>query len=137
VTGTTYTADAVSLLCYLVDGLPPDADAIFAEAEAGQTVIESPGIALAETLYAVSRDKDVRGITLSVSPATARETLVDTGPIAVAPIGADEIEAYATISDRFSLHDGLVVASHRVRDTMAVLTTDGEMTNDGVPVVWD
>jgi hypothetical protein len=34
-----YTADAVALLVYLVDALPKAADQVFAEAEAGETVI--------------------------------------------------------------------------------------------------
>ena len=60
-----YTADAVSLLVYLVDALPKRVDQVFAEAEAGETVIEAPSTAVAEVLYAVSRDKDVRGLTSS------------------------------------------------------------------------
>ncbi|QSG06949.1 Microcystin degradation protein MlrC, contains DUF1485 domain [Halapricum desulfuricans] len=38
----TYTADAVSLLVHLVDALPQRADRIFAEAEAGETIIQAP-----------------------------------------------------------------------------------------------
>jgi hypothetical protein len=49
-----YTADAVSLLVYLVDALPQAADQAFAEAEAGETVIQAPSTALAEVLYSVS-----------------------------------------------------------------------------------
>ncbi len=37
-----YTADAVSLLVYLVDALPGRVDQVFAEAEAGETVIQAP-----------------------------------------------------------------------------------------------
>lgn len=53
-----YTADVVSLLIYLVDALPAEADRVFAEAEAGETVLEAPSTALAEVLYSVSRDRD-------------------------------------------------------------------------------
>lgn len=56
----TYTADAVSLLVSPVDALPRAADQAFAEAEAGETVIQAPSTALTEVLYSVSRDKDVR-----------------------------------------------------------------------------
>ncbi|WP_241991938.1 hypothetical protein [Halorubrum sp. ASP1] len=75
----TYTADTVSLLAYLVDALPHGADQVFAEAEAGETVIEAPSTALAEVLYSVSRDKDVRGITLTGTPEDARQALVENG----------------------------------------------------------
>ena len=51
-----YTADAVSLLAYLVDSLPSRTDQIFAAAEAGEAVIQAPSTALGETLYSVSRE---------------------------------------------------------------------------------
>ena len=63
-----YTADAVSLLVYLIDALPDAADQVFADAEAGTTDIQAPGTALAETLYSVSRDKDGGG-----SPSSGRQ----------------------------------------------------------------
>lgn len=53
----TDTADAVSLLIYLVDALPQQADRVFAEAEAGETIIQAPNTAFAEVLYSVFRDK--------------------------------------------------------------------------------
>ena len=79
----TYTADAVALLSYLVDALPDGAHRVFAEAEAGETVVQAPSTALAEVLYAVSRDKDVRGVTLTGTPADARQALLTDGPVSV------------------------------------------------------
>lgn len=131
-----YTADAVSLLVYLVDALPAEADRVFAEAEAGETVIQAPSTALAEVLYSVSRDKDVRGVTLTGTPADARQALVGHGPISVASVDDDELVAYAHLVDEFSIHDGLVVASHRVQDTDAILTTDGAIDDAGYNTVW-
>jgi len=132
-----YTADAVALLVYLVDALPRRADQLFAEAEAGETVIEAPSTALAEALYSVSRDKDVRGVTLSVSPEEARRALVSNGPIAVADMGDEEIAEYTQVVNEFSIHDGLVVASHRVAGTEAVITIDGVIDEAGVDTVWN
>lgn len=132
----TYTADAVSLLSYLVDALPQRADRIFAEAEAGETVIQAPSTALAEVLYSVSRDKDVRGITLEGTPADARRGLVDNGPVSTVPIDDDELTAYAQIVGEFSIHDALVVASHTVRDTEAIVTTDKAISDAGYDTVW-
>ena len=131
-----YTADAVALLVYLVDALPRRADQLFAAAEAGETVIEVPSTALAEALYSVSRDTDVRGVTLSVSPEDARQALVSNGPIAVADMGDEEIAEYTQVLHEFSIHDGLVVASHRVAGTEAVITTDGVIDEAGVDTVW-
>ena len=132
----TYTADAVALLIYLIDSLPERADRVFADAEAGETVIQAPSTALAEALYSVSRDKDVRGIALSGTPAEARQALVSNGPVSVAPIDDAELGEYAQVVDAFSIHDGLVVASHRARNTAAVITIDGAITDAGYETVW-
>jgi hypothetical protein len=131
-----YTADAVALLCYLVDSLPRDADRVFAEAEAGETVIAAPGTALAEVLYSVSHDNDVRGVTLSGTPERARAALVRDGPVSLSPIDDAEIETYATLTDSFSIHDGLVVASHLVDGTDAILTSDGVIGDSDYETVW-
>lgn len=133
----TYTADAVSLLVYLVDALPTKADQVFAEAEAGETVIQAPSTALAEVLYAVSRDKDVRGITLTGTPEDARQALVGNGPVAVAPIDDAELVEYAQIGTEFSIHDGLIVASHRAQETDAIITTDSVIRGAGYETIWE
>lgn len=133
---TTYTADAVSLLVYLVDALPREADQTFAEAEAGETVIQAPSTALAEVLYSVSRDKDVRGVTLTGTPEDARQALVGNGPVSVAPVDDAEMVEYAQLVDEFSIHDGLIVASHRVQETDAILTTDRTIHDAGYDTVW-
>jgi predicted nucleic acid-binding protein len=133
----TYTADAVSLLVYLVDALPREADQVFAEAEAGETVIQAPSTALAEVLYSVSRDKDVRGVTLTGTPEDARQALVGNGPISVTPVNDAELVEYAQLVDEFSIHDGLIVASHRAQETDAILTTDGVIRDAGYETIWN
>jgi predicted nucleic acid-binding protein len=133
----TYTADAVALLVYLVDALPPGADRVFAEAEAGETVLQAPSTALAEVLYSVSREKDVRGVTLTGTPEDARQALVGNGPISVAPVDDAELIEYTQVIDEFSIHDALIVASHRAQDTEAILTTDGVIDEAGYETVWE
>lgn len=132
----TYTADAVALLSYLVDSLPESADRVFAEAEAGEAVVEAPSTALAEALYAVSRDKDVRGVMLAGNPADARQALLTDGPVTLAPVGDEELVEYAAVVSGFSIHDALVVASHRASSTDAILTSDGVIRDSDVPTVW-
>ena len=132
----TYTADAVALLVYLVDGLPERADRVFAKAEAGEAVIQAPSVALAEVLYAVSQDENVRGVRLTGTPEDARQALVANGPISLAPTD-DELVEYASIVDSFSIHDALVVASHRARETDAVLTSDRTIRNAGIDTIWE
>jgi predicted nucleic acid-binding protein len=133
---STYTADAVALLGYLVDALPEQADQVFAEAEAGETVIQAPSTALAEVLYSVSRDKDVRGITLTGTPEEAREALVDNGPLSIAPVENSTLVEYAQVVSEFSIHDGLIVASHLAQETDAIITTDGTIQEAGFETVW-
>lgn len=133
----TYTGDAVALLMYLVDSLPPRADRIFAEAEAGETLIQAPSTALAEVLYAVSRDKDVRGVVLTGTPEETRQALVGEGPISIASVNDAELVEYAAIVDEFSIHDGLIVASHRAQETDAVITSDKGIRGSEIETVWD
>jgi predicted nucleic acid-binding protein len=134
---SVYTADAVSLLSYLVDALPRTADRIFAEAEAGETILQAPSTALAEVLYAVSRDKDVRGVTLTGTPEDARQALVGNGPISVASVDDAELAEYVRIVDKLNIHDAMIVASHRARETDAIITSDGAIADAGSETVWD
>jgi len=133
----TYTADAVALLVYLVDGLPERADELFARAEAGETAIHAPSTAVAETLYAVSRDKDVRGTTLTARTAVVQRALLTNGPLSLASPGETELAAFSTVIDEFSIHDAMVVASHRARETDAVITNDSVIEAAAVETVWN
>jgi len=132
-----YTADAVSLLVYLVDALPKPVDRVFAEAEAGEAVIQAPSTAVAEVLYSVSRDKDVRGVDLTGTPEDARQALVSNGPVSVAPVGDAEMSEYAQVVGEFSIHDAMIVASHRAQETDAILTSDGVITGAGYDTLWE
>jgi predicted nucleic acid-binding protein len=132
----TYTADAVALLVYLVDGLPERADELFARAEAGETVIHAPSTAVAETLYAVSRDTDVRGTELTARPAAVQRALLTNGPLSLVPPAEAELGAFSTVVDEFSIHDAMVVASHRARETEAVITNDSMIEAAAVETVW-
>lgn len=133
----TYTTDAVSLLVYLVDALPQEADRVFAEAEAGETVLQAPSTALAEVLYSVSRDKDVRGVPLTGTPEDARQALVGNGPVSIASVDDTELVEYAQVVDEFGLHDGLIVASHNARDTDTIITTDEVISASCYQTIWD
>ncbi|WP_435197063.1 hypothetical protein [Natronomonas sp. EA1] len=133
----TYTADAVALLVYLVDSLPDGADQVFAEAEAGESVIHAPSTALAEVIYAVSRDKDVRGVQLAGSPEESRQAPLANGPVSVAPVGERELAEYVRVVDAFNIHDGLIVASHNANETEAVITSDSAIEDAGVATIWE
>jgi len=132
----TYTADAVALLAYLVDGLPERADELFTRAEAGETVIHAPSTAVAETLYAVSRGTDVRGTKLTARPAAVQRALLTNGPLSLVSPDEAELAAFSTVVDEFSIHDAMVVASHRARETEAVITSDSMIEAAAVETVW-
>mgnify|MGYP000202700909 CR=1 FL=1 len=133
----SYTADAVSMLVYLVDALTKEADRIFAEAEAGEAVIQAPSTALAEVLYSVGHDKSVRGVSLTGTPEDARRALVENGPVSVAPVDDAELIEYAQVESEFSIHDGLIIASHRARETDAIITTDSVIADADYPIIWE
>ena len=133
----SYTADAAAMVAYLVDALPEAADRLFAEAEAGETVLQAPSTALAEVLYSVGHDESVRGVTLTGTPEDARRALVENGPVSLAPVDDAELIEYAQVESQFSIHDGLIVASHRSQGTDAIITTDGVIADADYPVVWE
>ena len=133
----TYTADAVALLVYLVDSLPDRADRAFAEAEAGESVIQAPSTALAEVLYAVSRDKTVRGVRLDGTPEETRQALLSNGPVSSTPVAEAELAEYVQVVEEFNIHDGLIVASHYARRTEAVITSDAAIQDAGVTTIWN
>jgi hypothetical protein len=79
----------------------------------------------------------VRGGTLTGTPAEARQALVGNGPISVAPVGDAELTEHAQVIDGFSVHDALTVASHRARDTEAIVTSDGVIRDAGYEAIWE
>lgn len=134
---TVYTADAVAMLRYLVDQLPARADDLFTRAERGVDSIEAPDVAMAEVLAAVGGSGEVAGITLEMTPQQALRELVTRGPLEVATIGEHELAVYASEVDLYSMHDGLIVATHRVHGTDAVISKDPVFGDTGVETVWD
>lgn len=132
-----YTVDAVGALRYLVDALPARADELFDRAEAGDVLLQIPPIALAETLYIVVHKNKIKGHALNHDSADAREKLVTTGPLTVVEFGNVDFPAFINSLNSLTLHDAMIVASHRTQDTDAIITPDGEMADLGVAVVWD
>lgn len=131
-----YTVDAVAALRYLVDSLPNEADRLFGRAEGGEVLLQIPSIAIAETLYVVQHKPAVHGHDLAHDPAAARENLVTTGPLTVVGFGNADLPAFLDGVDSLTLHDAMVVASHRTQDTDAVITADGAIADSGVSTIW-
>lgn len=134
---TAYTADAVAMLRYLVDRLPPAADEVFTRAEQGIDSIEAPDVALAEVLTALSGEgATVAGITLQLHPPETLRRLVTNGPVDVATIDEHVLAVFASEVDLYTMHDGLIAATHTVHDTTAIISKDGAFDDAGLETVW-
>ena len=48
-----------------------------------------------------------------------------------------ELVEYGQVVDGFSIHDAMVVASHRAQQTEAILTTDGVIRDAGHDTIWN
>ncbi|MFB6179105.1 MAG: type II toxin-antitoxin system VapC family toxin [Halorientalis sp.] len=131
-----YTTDAVGFIRYLIDELGPASDELFSKAEQGDLVIELPMIAASETLYRIQRGHPAKGVEL---PGTAEDVVLGLRsflPVTLVETTVDDLEHVAVARGTFSLHDAMIVASHRTRDTQAVITTDTTIDDEGIPVVW-
>lgn len=132
-----YTADAVALNHYLVGALPDRAHRVFERAAGGTATIKVPSSVLAEVMHAAARDEVVAGIQLSITPHEAYRIFTSTGPTTLAPVGVDELGAFASLTEYFSIHDALVIATHRTQNTDEIITNDPEIAAFGVDTVWD
>jgi len=130
----TYLADAVALLWYLVDELPDGADEVFTRAEQGIDVLRSPDAQIAEALYQVANGGVIAGVRLQGNPRETLRRLVANGPVEVAAIGEHELAVFTSEPDLYSMHDGLLAATHRAGTTKAIVTNDGAFA--GEDTVW-
>lgn len=133
---TTYTADAVAMLRYIVDRLPGAADEVFSRAEQGIDSIDAPDVALAEVLTVVGGGQPVADVPLQMTPNEALRRLVTNGPVSVAPVGEHELAVFASQTDLYTMHDGLIAATHKVRGTEAIISKDEAFGDTGLSTVW-
>jgi len=133
-----YTLDASGLLRYFVDRLPPAADEIFQDAFDGEVLLELPAIAAAEAMYiAYNRDK-IAGRPFQGDPKDIVTILRADLPIVLASADLDVLEETLDWQATFSrqLHDAVIVATHVVNETEAVISSDSKI-KDHVSTVWD
>jgi hypothetical protein len=132
-----YTADTNALLGYLADVLPDAADEAFARAERGTAVVEAPNVIFGEVFYRLRQGTNVSGIDLGLTPADGWRNLHLAGPVGVsAGSTAATAELVNTIDD-LSLHDAMLVASHRAAGTDAVITRDPDLgEREDVATLW-
>lgn len=131
---TRYTVDAVALARYLVDELPEAADRVFTRAERGVDVVEAPPVTVGETLWTIVNKRRVAGVRVDADPDTVLTGLVERGPVRLASTDRRALAVTGSLIDHHSMHDAFVIATHRVRDTAAILTNDGAF--GGEETVW-
>jgi len=130
----TYMVDAVTLLRYLVDELPDGVDELFTRGERGIDVLKTPDVQVAEALYQVANGSVVAGVELQGDPRETLRRLVTNGPVEIASIGEHELAVFASEIDLYSMHDGLLAATHRVQNTKAIVTNDPAFASEDT--VW-
>ncbi|MDR5655870.1 hypothetical protein RH831_01560 [Halodesulfurarchaeum sp. HSR-GB] len=131
---TRYTVDGVAMARYLVDRLPAAADEVFERAEEGIDVLEAPTVAVSEAIWAASKKGKIAGIEVDVSANEVLGGLVNDGPVQVAPSDEQDLAVFASLVTHHTLHDALLIANHRVRDTEAIVTADGEFASE--TTIW-
>lgn len=131
---TRYTVDAVAMSRYLVDELPPGADDAFRRAEAGVDVLEAPSVTVGEAIYAAVQKGTIADETVDTTPNAVLRGLVHDGPVRVAPADEQDLSVFGSLLDHHTLHDALLIASHRVRGTEAIVTNDEAFA--GESTVW-
>lgn len=134
----SYTLDASGLLHYLVDALPRAADDLVQRAIAGELILQMPAIAAAESLYIVRNRDRIAGHPITGGPDDVMAGLEGFFPVTVVASDLAELRTMVEWTNAFprQLHDALVVASHGVNETEAVVTSD-EQIADHIPVIWE
>lgn len=132
-----YTADTNALLGYLADVLPDAADEAFARAERGTAVVEAPDVMFGEVFYRLRQGTNVSGIDLDLTPADGWRNLHLAGPVGVSAGGTATTAELVTTLDGLSLHDAMLVASHRATGTDAIISRDPDIGGrDDVQTLW-
>lgn len=132
-----YTTDAVGFIRYLVSELGSEASQLYSQAEQGEVIMELPAIAAAEALYRIQKGHPAQGVSL---PGTAEDVMAGIRsflPVTVVETTLADLDHVAVSRGTYSLHDAMIVASHRTRDTEALVTTDINIQDEDITVVWD
>ena len=79
----------------------------------------------------------VRGTTVSTAPADIADALDRFLPVTVVADDRSTLREVVPLLDPFpgQIHDAMIVASHRVRDTQAIVTADRQIASEA-SIVW-
>jgi predicted nucleic acid-binding protein len=132
-----YTVDAVGMLAYLADVLPAEADRCLQRAEHGTAVVQAPDVTFAEVFYRLAGGVEVDGEAVTITPEQAWLSLGVAGPLSVASFGAADMTELLPLVGEQSIHDAMLVASHRAHGTDAIISTDPDLDDRGIATVWE
>jgi len=120
---------------YLVDRLPPAADAIFERAEQGVDVLEAPTVTVSEAIRTAVNKGTIADVAVDTTPNAVLRGLVNDGPVQIAPTDGQDLAVYGSLIEHQTMHDALLTANHRVRGTEAIVTNDEAFAAEST--VWN
>ena len=132
-----FTADAVAVLSYLADKLPPKSNKIFKQAENELVRIQVPEIAVGEVIYTILKGKDVFGVSVPLKKISVLLDVLEASKnMFIVNLSINGWRKVIEI-DLPDLHDRMIVATHLTTDSQALLTDDDKIGElKGVEVIW-
>ena len=132
-----FTADAVAVLSYLADKLPPKSNEIFKQAENELVRIQVPEIAVGEVIYTILKGKEVFGVSVPLKKISVLLDVLEASKnMFIVNLSINGWRKVIEI-DLPDLHDRMIVATHLTTDSQALLTDDDKIGElKGVEVIW-
>ncbi len=132
-----FTADAVAVLSYLADKLPPKSNEIFKQAENELVRIQVPEIAVGEVICTILKGKEVFGVSVPLKKISLLLDVLEASKnMFIVNLSINGWRKVIEI-DLPDLHDRMIVATHLTTASQALLTDDDKIGElKGVEVIW-
>jgi len=132
-----YTVDAIALLCYLADRLPQKVDEIFKRAEDEEVLLVVPSIVLGEAIFTLLKGREVFGSKIPLEKLTTFLDVLETSrTVRLVDLTVAGWRLVTTINLP-ELHDRMVVSTHLISNSRAILTDDQEIRGfPKVKTIW-
>lgn len=132
-----YTVDSIALLGYLADQLPVEVDKIFKRAEDGEALLTIPSIVIGETVFTLLKGREVFGVKVPVEKLTTFLDVLET--CRTMQLMDLNVKGWrlAIGVNLPELHDRMIVATHQLSNSEAILTDDEEIRAlEAVKTMW-